>query len=470
MYKTTQTLNYIMSYDNLLSVSMKSKSYSDDFCNVNRIITIICLTTGLKTRFILSLKWEDILTFGSENDAVVKDELNFRNYLIPVDPIVKEQISQIFQRLKFVPDLNDLIISTFPDEYRNSPELLFPIITLLPATSIYSDFYDLGLESEFLKKNDYETFLQVQFGRKVFEVCGYSNQTSKSLKNHFEFKLNSQLFTFLGYRSKEEIAFEISNIDLEDGKPIVKFEDKNFNNKHPFQKFTSFQAFLNKIISRTRVQNSIELLLLISLNVGIKPSSLIHLKWQDVMVVNKENKDLHIVSNLKIGRHKLKLTNSIRRKLLTFFVDYKSDKNNFPEYYRKDNIPFLNINQTLKYISEPNLNGSIFTLNNGNQITQPSLSREIKKFLNEFGFRHADQFTSKSTSIMFGRRVLEIKGDHKSTIKALKEHFNFRSENDLFTFLYIDLNINKGEFKFRDKNRKTIFEEILYNLYDVNTV
>ena len=110
-------------------------------------------------------------------------------------------------------------------------------------------------------------------------------------------------------------------------------------------------------------------------------------------------------------------------------------------------------------ITIPQLNSSVFITNTGIALTQHSLSREIKSALKWWAFPHTDKFTSKSPLIMWGRRIIEIRGDHKPTIKALKQHFNFKSQDELFKFLCIDY---KKEVKGKTKN--ILFEEILYDL------
>jgi hypothetical protein len=44
-------------------------------------------------------------------------------------------------------------------------------------------------------------FRKILFGRKVFEVNGYTNDICKFLKLHFRLRTNKDLFNFLGYES-----------------------------------------------------------------------------------------------------------------------------------------------------------------------------------------------------------------------------------------------------------------------------
>ncbi|MCO6163950.1 hypothetical protein [Flavobacterium sp. NRK F7] len=464
MYNITQSLNICINYEGLLTDSIRFKG--DNFSKINKILLIICLTTGLDIRLVTDLKWKDILSLDSENDFDVKDQLTLRNYLIPVTPIIKSKLLNIINSLDFKFELEDSIIEQIPEEYKKNIDLLYESIVITLSSKEYY-FYNLKLKEEFIKLYDFKTYTQRIFGRKVLEVNGYNNKISKDLKQHFGFKLNSELLNFLGYQSKDEIHFEIHKINLIDGGNIVKLKDKNFNQGYYFQKFNSFLLFLEKINSKEKNINSIKLLLKLSLHLGIRPSSLINLNWEDVLIINEDEKSIAVIDTIYLKKYKLSLSSQIKESLLSFFV-FSNDKNNFSAYPIKDNLTILRNKDLLEYKTKPVLNIPIFTMNSGNRITQPSLSREIKKCLNQFGFRHSDKFKSFSTSIMFGRRILEIKGDHKPTIQKLKEHFNFRSEKDLFAFLHIDVETEKGEYKFRDKKRRNMFEEIAYDFEKYN--
>ena len=118
-----------------------------------------------------------------------------------------------------------------------------------------------------------------------------------------------------------------------------------------------------------------------------------------------------------------------------------------------------------KFSERPSLEGNVFVTNKNNPLTQPSLSREIKKALQNLRFPHAEKLTSTSTVIMYGRRIMEIKGDHKPTIQKLKEHFKFKSKKELFDFLHLTGSRDKAKeiYNFKGKVRKNIFEGILYD-------
>jgi hypothetical protein len=321
--------------------------------------------------------------------------------------------------------------------------------------------------NEYFSKLDSDRYLQVIFGRKVFETEGYSTKVCKKLKQHLALKTNKELLDFLGYKSIRQIKYELSSINITDDKiefdgsndtitvtaAIVELDDKNFNNKYPFQKFSAFANFLmsGNTFYREPITNSIRILLLLSLYNGIRPSTLIRLKWKDIVKIDKKKKTIQINRlshfegyHIKIGNESVqKLLYHLELSILRATGEQLSPISPLVRGYKKKP----------SFLAKP-----IFVTNADTQLTQPSLSREINKALNFWKFPFTERFTSKSTVIMYGRRIIEIKGDHTNTIKKLKQHFNFRSQVELFKFLYIDYKKIKG------RTRSTIFEEILYDL------
>ncbi|MDK2772915.1 MAG: hypothetical protein KYX68_11920 [Flavobacterium sp.] len=461
MYKNTQSIEKLIDFDDLLRHCFGNLDTIRVFKElmVYRILLVLCLTTGVELNIILSLRWKDILELGSENDAVVKEELGIRKYLIPFHPKTKQLISELYNKLGF-PNLNSLISDGIYESKKMSSQELAEL--MLRVGKNRAKFFKI--EEQLLKEFDFEKYLQVIFGRKVLETNGYSNKVSKQLKLHFGFKLNQELFDFLGYDSKEKIVFNLYKINLDCKTTLITLHDKNFNdtkNKYPFQKFTAFSKILISELNyyKPTVTNSIRLLLIISLYNGVKPSTLIRLKWEDIIEVDNGEQSIFVKDCIIFEGYHITISEWLKEKLLYHFEQILECSKDNP--LEDDKNARYSIRGKIKYKSSPNLANSVFVMNTGNPITQPSLSREIKKALHQMGFPHANKITSKSTVIMYGRRIIEIKGNHRPTIQKLKEHFNFRSTKELFNFLYIDL---KEEFKFKEKTRGTIFDEILYDL------
>lgn len=464
MSKNTQEIEKLIDFDDLLRHCFGNLDTIRVFKDlmVNRILLVLCLTTGIELNIILSLKWKDILELGSENDAIVKGELGIRKYLIPIHPKTKLLLSELYNKLGF-PNL-DLLITDSIDESKKMTNKELAELMLRMGRNRTKFF---KVEQQYLREFDFEKYLQVMFGKKVLETNGYSNNVSKQLKLHFGFKLNQELFDFLGYKSKDSIEYNLYNINLDCNDPLIILPDKNFNdkkNEYPFQKFTAFSKFLISELNfyKPTVTNSIRLLMIISLYNGIRPSTLIRLKWQDILEIDNDEQSICVKDNVVFENYNINISEWLKEKLL-YHVEQILDRLKDKPLEENKQTRY-SIRSKIRYKSLPDLNNCVFVMNTDNPITQPSLSREIKKALYQMGFPHANKITSKSTLIMYGRRIIEIKGDHKPTIQKLKEHFNFRSKEELFKFLHIDLKQEKKEFQFKGKVRETIFDEILYDL------
>ncbi len=463
MSKTTQEIENLIDFDDLLNKCFKNLDEISAFKRqmVYRIILALGLTTGLQIEIILGLKWKDLISNDNGYDIAVKNELAVRKYLIPIHPKVRELIYKMYFNIGH-PRIDSLITDSIPIKERLSNEMLVRNMIMSGSSNMRTLY---KMDDVTLNSFNFQNFSQVLFGRKVFEVNGYSNELSKDLKQHFGFRLNEELFNFLGYDSKEDIKYELSNINLNSKNALIELEDKNFNNEYPFQKFNAFSDFLiiGNVNSLDALHNSIRMLLLISLYTGIRPSTLIRLKWEDVLEIDELQNTVGIVDSILIDGYCLNATQEIKDGLL---IQLEKNHRGLNDKWLEEPSARYQIKNKLKYLSDktPPLDTHIFVMNSGNPITQPSLSREIKKVMEQIGFPHFDKITTKSTSIMFGRRIIEIKGDHKATIDSLKDHFNFRSKKELFDFLYIETNHKKKEFRIEDKVREPMFEEIIYDL------
>lgn len=465
MSKITQTEIDLYNFDEILEdLVFDIAPGAKDWMITNKVVLIFCFLLGIKIDLVLKLKWSDILVLGSENDAIVKNELTIRKYSIPINHKIKHQLSENFKKLGF-PDTKELISSKI--YYKegmpfSSKEFIIRNGSIGGINWVYDDLY---------KGIDIPNYPRVVFGRRVFSVNGYSNDICKKLKQHFEMRLNSELFQFLGYNSKDDISYNLSDINIckgmyknQLGVYVLKFtqncvdlKDKNFNGDYPFQKFSAFTNFLlggNNFYTRP-VTNSIRLLLLMSLFSGIRPSKLIELKWKDLVLDDYNDGELKIKSNFLFSGYNLTVIEPIINKMCHhLFLHLNNNEEGEFQYYRN----------SIRYIKSPNLDKFVFVSNKYNQLTQPSLFREITKALKYWKFPHWDKYTFKSTQIMYGRKLIEIKGDHPQTIKKLKQLFNFKSKKELFEFLYIDYDIKSDNYEFKGKRRNPLFEEILYDV------
>lgn len=466
----TQTENSI-DFNSLLNKCLNEQDTYPDM-SVHKILMVLTLTTGLEMELIMNLRWKDILIHGSDNDTESKkdlDDLKIRKYLIPIHQKVGILLSQIHARLNY-PELKSKILDSHgidQDLLLDSPSRFAKKVIL---TFIPNALGRISVNRKLFDEINIDSFTRKIFGRRVIEVTGYSNSVSKQLKNHFRLKTNKELFDFLGYSSIEDIKYDLTNINFSNNAKVrfdgnaddikycnefIKLEDKNFYGGYPFQKFSAFSKFMISKYDETTYQktigNSIWLLLLLSLYNGVSTSKLLDLKWKDILKVGETQDDFEILSSCILDGFTIKIIEVVRQNLLNHFQP------RMKKTFRKETYTFDYYAPDCTTL--PELNSHVFITNTGSPLIQNSLSREMKKALKWWSFPHADKFTTKSTLIMWGRRIIEIRGDHKPTIKALKKHFNFKSQDELFKFLCI--NYNK---EVKDKMRRNIFEEILYDL------
>jgi integrase len=452
MYKNTHPVEAFITFDDSFKNCFSNMDMLRAYKNItiNHLIIAVSLATGLEMKYVGSIKWKELLILGTENNAIVHDELRVRKYYIPIHPKLKFLISETYCSLGY-PNVEIEIINTIPNMRKSNAEWM-----LRGVNNTYNEIQKI--DRKHMDAFNFDSYSQILFGRKVFEVNGYTNDICKFLKLHFKFRSNKELFFFLGYKAKDEIKFELRNINLDAIGVFIQLEDKNFTAGFPFQKFTAFSKFLLSEIRayKSPVINSVRLLLLISLYNGIRPSKLLGLKWRDIIQIDEEvKKPAQIKKKIIFDNQIIKINKGFESSLLTHFV-YTMDKStDIARFYSKGWF----------YPEDSNFDSSVFVTNRYNSLTQPSLSREIKKALQNLRFPHAEHLTSNSTVIMYGRRIMEIKGDHKPTIKKLKEHFKFKSKKELFDFLYLTGSREKEKeiYNFKGKVRKNIFEGILYD-------
>jgi len=469
MDEFTQKVIDKLKYNHILSKLLAPNPLNSPSPNVevSEIIMIITLTSGLPIEYIIELKWSAILSLNSKNQPKIHDKLNIsRYYDFPISYKLHERLSNCYKNLKY-PSIESKIINGYTNN-RDLKSLHRSIrISLISISeSVLRDMMSYTIDDKYLT--------QIIFGRRVFEVCGYTTKTSKKLKTLFKLKTNEELFFFLGYSSRHAIKYNLSNISLDENKKhrykngeshSFMDDNKHFNIKignskehYPFQHFQVFHDFLYKsqLYKFPIITNGIAILLLLSLTNGIRLSLLLKLKWSDFFLINEKESTMTFKKKIKFEGSYLNISEEILNRVQSFFSTSMY-------FYGIDMEKKKVINpKGLTYETLPSLEYPLVISNKGNQLTQPSLHRELIKALRDLGFQHADKFTTKSTLIMYGRRIIELKGDHKPTIKHLKEHFNFRSTQDLFNFLYI--NEYKGNKGVQIKGFNTIWEHVLYDV------
>jgi len=467
MCKITQIIINNIKYNDvladLLAPNPTIKAYPEQI--ILKTIMIIALTSGLPLEYIIQLKWKAILTINSKSQAQINETINItRYYKFPINNKLHLQLSEFYNYLN-QPSLDSKIV----DGHTKAKDLDSLLLPLYISMGLW-DIKELSKDEIATYKNKQLT--QILFGRRVFEVCAYTNTSSKFLKVFFKIKTNKELFNFLGYKSRSEINYNLSNISLIEGVndkhlhgPAPSFMDDNkhfhiqidnTNKYYPFQHFQVFYDFLNQVYlyKIPLITQGMVVLLLISLTNGIRLSSLLKLKWVDIINLNQKDSLLLFKKKIVFKNKELIINEDIMKKIGFYFE-------NLMQFYGETGISYEG-KERVSFINQPDIDSSIFVSNKGNTLTQNSLHRELHNALKLLGFQHWNKFTTKSTLIMYGRRIIELKGQHKPTIKLLKEHYNFRIIQKLFEFLYIDE--YKGNVGKQIKGFNSISEHILYNV------
>ncbi|SNR32589.1 hypothetical protein SAMN06265371_101289 [Lutibacter agarilyticus] len=479
-----KNLNFNQIMLKLLTPNEADKVFPDQV--IYKTILLVALSTGLPLKDLIKLKWNAIFKYNSKGGAVCVENFNLnRNYDFPINEKIKNQLIQFYTSLN-QPDFDKQIAESF-----KSPQTLdrWLLGTNIALGIRRVDKIDKDEWSEY--RNEHLT--QIIFGRRVVETCGHSNKTGKLLKGLFKIETNEQLFAFLGYDSKSEIKYDLSNLSIIEnlnqrysfGEPRSFLDDdkhfyaliKDSKKHYPFQHFQVFYDFLQNLsLHMYDIKNQgVLVLLMLSLTNGIRPSALLKLKWSDILCI-PENKDTYVIKNkvsglghkahkfyntydfeikreFKYGRNLIKVDEKTETKIKLYCRLMLEDK----KLNKKRKL------ERLFFSAETaSLKGDCFVTNRLNPLTQNSLHREIQNTLQVTGFQHAEKFTTKSTQIMYGRRIIELKGLHSPTVKALKTHFNIRKTQNLFDFLYISN--QKGKNTPAIKEFRTVFEHILYDI------
>ncbi|TXG36720.1 site-specific integrase [Seonamhaeicola maritimus] len=467
MYKMTQliinSLNYNQILSNLLADNPSSKNFPENV--LTRLITIIGMTSGLTLIEIVNLKWSDILAVDSRNRPKINKKYRIeRHYEFPINAKLHNQLA-IFYNYLNQPQLQTRIIDCYQESLTIETLLLRINITL-------GIKWINGIKKDVVVNYKNEQLLQILFGRRVMEVCGSTNKINTYLKWLFKLENNQQLFNFLGFKSKDDIHESISNISLiEDGRYAYLFgepssfldDDKHFLSQNPttnefytFQHFQVFYEFLNgvKIYKYNIVTQGIVILLLISLTNGIRLSTLLNLRWSDLFDINQDTFEIKLKKTITFNKKELLFHYSVLKKILFYFE-------NAMKYFGFNGVKISGEDSLSFQQQTPNLELPVFITNRGNRLVRNSLNRELKKALNGLDFQHTDKFALESTLIMYGRRIIELKGIHRPTLRLLKKRLNFRTTLELFKFLEIDE--QKGNDGQIMKEFESVHDHILYN-------
>lgn len=398
-----------------LPVFKKTIEWND---NYQILLLIIVLSTGLPISEINKLRWEDILDIGGIDGVKVKEQLFVRRYANYIHPVIRVKLETLYIKGFLSPKMTSLL---FPAN--KTENALFYLLAFLLEERKHFTIY--RQERHPMEISLFNSFFQATFGIKVLRVCGFDKETARQLRRHFRVKSNDEVLYLLCM--KKPTSFNLENINLY-GREYLSLENRNFENGYPFQSFTYLNRFLTDIVCVCQRDAAMRCLMLLSLHNGIKMSALLKIESSDVYF----KKDSLSPEAIMFYNHKLVLSESVTSAFNDYFFKYGFEKS----------LP-------------------LFRTNRGNRISSSSLQRELTSVMKQFGHKYYMSFNPDSFLISWGRRVISIKGDHKPTIKALKERLNLKTEKDLHIFLH--LHDPKKGYSIRGRYEKDIYRAITYS-------
>jgi len=381
------------------------------------------------------LTWGEIFDIDSDGNGIVSDYVRIRGYKIPI-----------------------------------------PIFLQFYLQKMLEDNPYFSWAQSFEAQNPDED-LSVHYGKRILEVNGYSDETIKDLKIYYKIRQNKDLYRFLGFSDKKEVQYNLSIVDLDYSlPPIANLKDKNFRRGYHFQSWASFvKTLLSNIDYMHQQQTRIRILLLLGLYSGGKPSDFLSMQWNYLFAFDSERKFIYLKKEIKLCGKQFVIPEKLNRILcntlaISLIMAHRSgrmdvvvdSKGKYHEDFKTGHFGF-----DCKNVPEELLAKSIFITSKGNKIHPQNLSREINNSLKDMSILPHGSIKANSTQIMWGRRIIEIRGDHKATVKALMRHFKRKTVKELATFLFL-IDENSGEIEFAGQKRKNISEEITYDIVPTN--
>ncbi|AXG73844.1 hypothetical protein DVK85_06165 [Flavobacterium arcticum] len=398
-----------------LPVLQKTVEWND---NYRILLLIVILSTGLPISEINKLRWEDILDVGGIDGVKAKEQLFVRRYANYIHPIIQVKIETLYVQGFLSPKMTSLLFPAHKTE-----NALFYLHAFLSIEQKHFSIY--CQEGHPMDITLFNYFFQATFGRQVVRVCGFNKETSRQLRRHFRVKSNDEVLYLLCM--DKPTVFNLENLNLY-GQEYLYLESRNFENGYAFQSFIYLNKFLEDIIFECQRDAAMQCLMLLSLHNGIKMSALLKIESSDVYF----KKDSLNPEAIMFCNHKLVLSKTIESAFKRYFFKYGYD-NSLP----------------------------LFRTNRGNRISPSSLQRELTSVMKQFGHKYYKSFNQDSFLISWGRRVISITGDHKPTIKALKERLKLKTEQDLYRFLQLQ-NPKKG-YSIKGRYEKDIYRAITYS-------
>ena len=405
------------------------------------ILVAIALTTGIPISHFKGRYWYEFITSEINGRYVVNPKILYRNELHVLPWIVIDLIKRVKQ------------VNNLPSDEK-----------ILADFDWGSFIYESFIKKYFPEKNlsdfdiDFSRYPQILFGRQILIRNGYTNKVGKFLKSMFGFRLNRELEKFLLIEDLSKWHLKLVSIDLYCPDELFVFKDKGFGSNKDYYNFLAFDEYLTQCLSKKKTTHSrsIYILIVLCLYNGLRPSFFKDLCWKDFVEINNESQSFKIRSEFKYRGKIIIIPNMYGKEIIRLCpicnilqINLKLDT--FRPYNKKS---IENYNST---------NLKVFTSAKGGDLQLQSLKRDIQKTLKNFDFVFWNQVTTLSFQKMWGRRILEINGDHKPTIKELKKHFNLKSKGELFLLLDV-LKLKNEASTFKCKKRETYSDYINYSM------
>ena len=194
---------------------------------------------------------------------------------------------------------------------------------------------------------------------------------------------------------------------------------ENWIKKDSFSEFHLFFDFLNRLNIDCEDKKlevylySWRLLLLTSIIEGLPLYRIARLQWDELY-------------DCKDGKISLKEETPYRKNILAM-PEYLN--NQFISYYKLVYNPLVKTSF---------MKNKIFLSRTGKAIDDKNIPLLLKEIMPLMEFKYADKFNVDSTLIMFGRRIIEVKGLNKKVIRFLRTHLtNVRTELEVLNFLEV---------------------------------
>lgn len=409
--------HFLSNYDKLLqySQSFKFTSPSPPHEKYWCIFILLALSGGFTSSEIAILRWEDILQKGGIDGVECQKQVYFRRYAFEFHPELRKKIEFLFSDIFQFPKLTSTII---PEELTTNP------FFYLSAFSRHdkSHFRTYLQKRHPMEVDLFDKFFQATFGRKVLTVCGFEKGIAQQLRRHYKVKSNEEVLHLLAL--KQPLAFDIDAVNLF-AEDYISLKLKNFDNGYHFQLFNTLHDFLIKARTRSRMDLSMKALMLLSLQNGHKLNSLLSLKISDIITENGE----------PIGVN-------FRGKPLTICKETLA--------ILKRSIYFSDESDEL-----------LFKTNRGYGISSSSIYREVPAAMKRFGHKYWEKFEADTLLISWGRKVISVKGNHKPTIRAVKDRLKLKTLTELQSYLKIEA--SESVFKEKRNYQKDIYKAIAYD-------